>query len=654
MPVVLHPGSRWQRGVVAVALLAACLPFAARVLVGSPGARVHVRWQASIDEARRHILERQFRLDMLERVDDLTWRYDLIDTSPENIRALVSHPAVADTHEIDRPNYTIAASALRTARRERFAYGSAVVATADLLAAALGGLAVLLALTALSHTVPALRSLRLVLTRTTAGMRSGLARIAVLFRAIAVFTSPAFAPLARFMQRGVPEIDASTAGLFRIVFGATTLAFFAYPTHHVDASWLSTTFDPEVEGPVHAWVMESLRARPFVVNLITPWLIATGIAFVAGAFTRLTYTLFVVGVLLWAYVAMSVDSTHPHSTLVLTLVALLPSRWGDARSIDSWLRLRRGREALERLASRRYGYSVWMPVLTFGVGFAAAAWAKLTVPPGWTSWILNGSIKYHIISDSASAPVTWGLQLVHHPTLAVLISFGAIAVESLVVTAAFIRNETYRLTMGLSALALFAGIAAFMGIVWPGWWIALLGFLPWQRWSTAVGPTAQLSSSARSPRPMAGRTLAAAQLVVVAAVVGQQVIVSALKLERAPMFSWYDMYSRSYADAADYNSSIPPAYHVFVAGDHGRAQLRCNPHEEFVRDFEAAVAGAIESRARIWRAIRGCGGDLSSARYITLEGNARTFDWDSLEFKLTHQMSLGPLAVRQDETTALR
>jgi hypothetical protein len=645
--------SRCVALILVLALCAACLPLAARAVVGDPGARIHVRWQRAIDDGTRHELERQFRLDSLEQLDDLTWRYDLIDTSTENVRALVRHPAVADTHEIDRPNYTIASSALRTARRERFAYGSGVVRAVDWLATAFAWCAALLALVALTDTVPVLRTVRVRLTRIAARMPAMFRRVASTVRRGANVLWPFVAPGARFLQRGVPEVDAGTAGLFRVVFGVTTLVYFASPSRRVDASWLLATFDSEVEGPLHVWVMDWLGARPFVVDLITPWLITMCVAFAVGVFTRLTYALFVAAVLLWAYVAMSVQSTHPHSTLVLTLVALLPSRWGDAWSIDSWWRRRRGDAVVDGTQTKRYGYTLWVPMLTLGVGFAAAAWTKLTVPANWTSWVVNGTIKYHIIRDLDSAPVTWGVQLVRHPFLAVLASFVVVAIETLVVTAAFSRDERYRLTMGMAAAALFVGIGTLMGIFWPGWWIPLLAFLPWPRWSQRFRSGTDVPTSTGWSRRMAPQWLSVAQFVVVIGVVAQQIVVSALKLERAPMFSWYDMYAPSYASPDDFNARIPPAYNIFVVGVHGRVQLRCNPHAELVRDFEAAVAGAAESQTRIWRAIRGCGADLSSARYVTFEGYAQTFDWESFEFKPTYRVSLGPLAVHPDKAAAM-
>ena len=130
---------------------------------------------------------------------------------------------------------------------------------------------------------------------------------------------------------------------------------------------------------------------------------------------------------------------------------------------------------------------MWAPGLIVGIAFAAAAWSKLARPDGWTTWILNGTVKYHFITDSVNAPVDWGLQLAAHPNLAILASFGAVAVEALAITAAFTRSEPYRLGMGLASLSLVAGFRIFMGVLWLGWWIPLLGFLPWQRISDLTG-----------------------------------------------------------------------------------------------------------------------------------------------------------------------
>ncbi len=592
-----QPHVWWRGGALACALLAGALPFVARAVAGPRGADVHVEWQPSVDEATRQQLAARYRLDKPRKLEDTyTWRYDLTDPSRDNIRALVSDPAVNDTHEIDRNEYTLAPTAPRTARRQRFAEGGdTLVGIADALAI------VLLAFTALTYA-----------TRTTPG---------------------------RLLQRGIPEVDARTAGLFRIVFGAAVLAFFA--SHRVDASWVNATFDLEIEGRLHAAVIEWLRGHPAVVDLLTPWLLTMGVAFTAGLFTRFTYALFVAGALIWAYVAVSLDSTHPHGTLILALVALLPSRWGDALSVDSWLRRTRGQAHAALQAGRRYGYTVWVPGLAFGVGYAAASWAKLTDPPGWTDWILNGTVKYHFITDSAIAPVDWGLQLAHYPRLAIVASLFAVAAEALVVTAAFARSEIYRLALGLTGVGLIGGFWVFMGHFWAGWWILLLGFLPWQHLSGLL-PAAMpaMTTADAMARPF---RLSTWQFGMIAGVIIQQVVFSNLQIERAPMFSHYPMYATTYSSPAAYEASKSPRYRIVASTDRGNTTLRCPPHDEFVREFEAALDGSSEARSSVWRALRGCGEDLSSVRYVTLEGDVRAFDWDRLEFTTRAAAVLGPL-----------
>src|SRR4030095_767185 len=126
-------------------------------------------------------------------------------------------------------------------------------------------------------------------------------------------------------------------------------------------------------------------------------------------------------------------------------------------------------------SSRQYGYTVWAPGLVVGIAFAAAAWSKLARPEGGPTWIMNGTVKYHFITASVNAPVDWGLQLAAHPNLAILASFGAVAIEALAITAAFTRSEPYRLGIGLASLSLVAGFRIFIGVLWVVWGGFLVG-----------------------------------------------------------------------------------------------------------------------------------------------------------------------------------
>ena len=66
---------------------------------------VHVRWKATVADARRIDLERQFTLTQGEQTEGTTWRYALADASTRNIRQLVQHEAVDDTAHLNRVRY---------------------------------------------------------------------------------------------------------------------------------------------------------------------------------------------------------------------------------------------------------------------------------------------------------------------------------------------------------------------------------------------------------------------------------------------------------------------------------------------------------------------------------------------------------------------
>ena len=592
----------WATTAILLGLAALVLPWSARLVAGPPGAQVHVRWQSGVAQFERESLEARFTLTRREQIDERTWRYDLVDTGTANIRVLIEHPSVADTHDIDRSRYAITEGAVRTSRRQRFGGGgSGVVALADVF----GVLFATAALLVVGHSA----------------IKRGIGRI----EAIA-------ASVGSFLERGIPDIDARTAGTFRIVFGALVVSYFA--TDPVDSSLLDAAFDVNVNGDMHQAVLEWLRGRPWMVDAMAPWLLITGVAFTAGIATRVSYALFVAGVFVWAYVAVYTDSTHPHSTLILALVALLPSRWGDAMSVDAW------RGVARPTYGPAYGYSVWVPCLVFGIAFAAAAWAKLN---GGLTWVATGAVKYHFITDARLAPVTWGLHLVEYPRLAVAASLMAVTVETLVITAAFVRSEWYRLAIGIAALGLLIGFWLFMGVFWPGWWVLLLGFLPWEQ-------LGRLPSVLRGPgKPAAPATfekpaMTGLQAGFVLALLAQQVVVSAMRIERAPMFTYYPMYSATWSSVEAFNQSRPPLYRIVVSTDAGRVELRCNPSERLVTEFREAIEGSLSAAASVHRQLHACDRTVGAGQTVVFEEYRTAFDVADRTFKTTPTAGiLGPL-----------
>ena len=81
-----------------------------------PPPKINVRWLAGIDADRRRVLEERFRLVPQEEVAPTTWQYALTDVSRANISALVQHPDVEDTNNIDRAEMTLAADVLEGPR----------------------------------------------------------------------------------------------------------------------------------------------------------------------------------------------------------------------------------------------------------------------------------------------------------------------------------------------------------------------------------------------------------------------------------------------------------------------------------------------------------------------------------------------------------
>jgi hypothetical protein len=74
-----------------------------------------VRWADEVSASSRAIYEVLFNLTNGERLEGRSWSYDVIDPSFRNVRALVTSPAVADTHEINRDTFQISATAPKSA-----------------------------------------------------------------------------------------------------------------------------------------------------------------------------------------------------------------------------------------------------------------------------------------------------------------------------------------------------------------------------------------------------------------------------------------------------------------------------------------------------------------------------------------------------------
>ena len=109
-------GRRLLAGGVILWVLAAAAYGTLRLTYGQRPAYVHVRWAATVDASAREQIERTHSLTRGALREGRTWGYYITDLSTRNIRDLVGHPAVEDTHNIHRTAFRI----WRTAPRDAY------------------------------------------------------------------------------------------------------------------------------------------------------------------------------------------------------------------------------------------------------------------------------------------------------------------------------------------------------------------------------------------------------------------------------------------------------------------------------------------------------------------------------------------------------
>jgi hypothetical protein len=90
-------------------VIAACLLVslgAAYYFTYEPAPRIAIRWPTEIKPERRQELERRF-LVVNPATDRDRVEYDLLDTSRDNVEALVREPDVLDTDRVSRERFTL-------------------------------------------------------------------------------------------------------------------------------------------------------------------------------------------------------------------------------------------------------------------------------------------------------------------------------------------------------------------------------------------------------------------------------------------------------------------------------------------------------------------------------------------------------------------
>jgi hypothetical protein len=559
-----------------------------RAEFGDRPAHINVRWAPSVTPDVQSQLERKYHLISPQRTEGRTFSYDLTDLSRDNIRAMVLDPAVEDTHYIHRTAYRI----WRFAPRSK--YPEPGTAWGPLLEATIVGLlliaAIAFALAVAEQFVPQ-RIVERVPTRHA-------------------FMHPyeAAGSFLRAIANRIPTGSPEQVAVFRIAFGFALLALFLAQR----VGPVSVVEGTNVITPLHRWLITPFALAPQLTLWVLPWLLVWGILFIVGAASRLSYLMLTIGAYAWATLMTTRVGYHTVSALLVALLCLIPSRWSDAWSVDAWWRRRNGNAPILAANPKVYGYTIWIPGVVIGVIFAAAAVAKLH--ESGIAWILNGTVKYHFLSDAAAAPLDWGLRVGLHPYVAVVLSLGAILIESTIVLGAFARRYVYRAIAGIAGVSLLSGFALFQGLFWPAWWLLLISFLPWQR----LGPRPVRSASV--DQLSIGRTRFALQPIIVIVFVVEQLVVSGLSLEQGPVFSTYGMYSNTYDSPAGYEAQSTNSY--WLISSDGR---QCNVNEKAAWAVASARSGAEDASAR--EAAQHCFG-TTSLDGIAAEQRKKKIDWE--------------------------
>ena len=102
-----------RRRAAAIALaIGLILTAAGPYLDGGPAPHIHVRWRSDVTTGQRWMYEWFLNLGADRHGGDgRSFGYDLLDPSPENVRAILEHEAIEDTHDLLREGFAVAATA---------------------------------------------------------------------------------------------------------------------------------------------------------------------------------------------------------------------------------------------------------------------------------------------------------------------------------------------------------------------------------------------------------------------------------------------------------------------------------------------------------------------------------------------------------------
>ena len=445
--------------------------------------------------------------------------------------------------------------------------------------------------------------------------------------------------LGGWLAARIPPLSATALGGFRLAFGVAMLLAVLRET------------PPDVI-PYEAQRASSWLARQDLIRQLaaTPeagvWTRHVAslalVVFAAGAWPRLALVVAASALTLFIGIGLNQKAMHDWGVPLITLWALTFVPWRDSAGLQTAVARWRGR-AIAPVAASVRGLAVWLPGLTLGLAFAAAAFAKLDT--SGIAWITGGAVRFHFLQDAHQAPVEWGLRVAGSDVAAVGLSLGAVVVEGLFWIVALTPSLALRAAFGVAGLAMLAGFYLFQGVFWPAWWALFLAFLPWPLLDRIARP-----DRAADPRVPAAPAIAVAipavASAVIVAIVAQQPIVSALRLESEPFFSDYSMYSYTWPSKRAFNEQFGEKidYELAAEGrssDGFREWLRITP--VFLDAMNDAAGRSVRGEAwpgqtrsavaAVRRAYQIEFGEPLSI--VTVRQLVRGFDWDRGRFDVS-------------------
>lgn len=277
------------------------------------------------------------------------------------------------------------------------------------------------------------------------------------------------------LLRGVPDISAEALGLFRFFYGlAMVIALNYYDQRGEEV----TPRDYQWWGS-WGWIDDFSTNGDLVstVKLVTTVAL---VMFAIGLLTRVALAVSTAGILLYVLYILEGSGAHHWGLPFIVLISLnLVTTWGHGLSVDEAIRRLRGRSPPAERRGTAYGLGIWLPGFVWGVGFAAAAFAKLR--NSGIEWGTGGAVQYHFVEDGDGAPTSIGLWIASHETIAILFSTGALAIEFALIGHIFFRSPWIRLAFSTIAVGILVGFFFFQGVFWFPWWALLLAFLPWEQ-----------------------------------------------------------------------------------------------------------------------------------------------------------------------------